>query len=74
MKPKRFSEHKTISEVCRELDIDRRWIERLEKAGRIPRAARVSVGSLKVRLWSPEQVEEMKEIISTHRVGRPSNG
>lgn len=74
MKPKKFRDHLTIAELSERINLDRRWIERLEKDGRIPRAARVTIGKIKdVRLWSPAQADEIEEIISTHQPGRPAN-
>lgn len=74
LKPPRFSTHLTISELSREVDREISWLRQLEREGRIPKAARVTRGALEVRLWSPAQVEEIKEIIASHRPGRPRNG
>jgi DNA-binding transcriptional MerR regulator len=70
-KPKNFPEHVTITELSRLIEIDVAWLRRLERAGRIPKAQRVKRGKLMVRLWSPDQVDEIAEIISHHRPGRP---
>jgi len=71
MKPNRYQDHKTLGEVAREIGVDVSWLRKLERADRIPKATRVQRGSLSVRLWSPAQVEEIGEIISQHRPGRP---
>lgn len=72
MKPHNYQGHMTLTEVAREVGCDSSWIRKLERAGRIPKATRVQRGELMVRLWSPEQVAEIKQIKSTHRVGRPA--
>jgi hypothetical protein len=71
MKPDGFQEYVTITELSRIVSKDISHLRRLERADRIPRAHRVQVGQLQVRLWSPEQVEEIKEVLSRMRVGRP---
>jgi hypothetical protein len=74
LKPDRFKDYVTISELSRIVVKDISWLRRLERAGRIPQASRVSRGELEVRLWSPSQVDEIKEILSKMRVGRPKGG
>lgn len=72
-----FQDFMTITEVAHEVDRDISWIRILERNGRIPKAARVKRGQTQVRLWSPDQVQEIKEILATHKPGRPpgkSNG
>ncbi len=71
VKPPGYENYVTITECARIVERDISWLRRLERAGRIPVAHRVTVGELQVRLWSPEQVDEIKEILSTMRVGRP---
>lgn len=73
-KPKRFADHMTITEVARKVNRDISWIRRLEARNKIPRARRVKAGDLMVRLWSPEQVDEIATIVANLRPGRPSNG
>jgi hypothetical protein len=46
-------------------------LRKLERAGRIPMAKRVQRGKLSIRLWSPEQHDEIIRIIDGHQVGRP---
>jgi hypothetical protein len=72
LKPRKFRDHVTITELSRIVDRDISRLRQLEKEDRIPKAVRVKRGTLEVRLWSPEQVEEIKAIISTLRPGRPS--
>ena len=74
IKPEGYGDYLTITELSREVNRDISWLRRLERADRIPVAYRIKVGSLSVRLWSPEQVNEIKEVLSQMRVGRPSKG
>ena len=73
LKPKKFQDHKTISELSRFIKRDISRIRQLEREGRIPKAIRVPRGQNEVRLWSPEQCDEIKEIVDGLRPGRPSN-
>lgn len=72
-KPEQYRDHLTLSEVADVVRCDISWIRKLERRGRIPKASRVRRGKLLIRLWSPEQVEEIKTIISQHKVGRPKS-
>ena len=74
MKPAKFKEYLTITELSREVNRDVSWLKHLEREDRIPQAKRVKVGSLLVRLWSPQQVEEIRAILSQMRPGRPRKG
>ena len=74
MKPERYQYYFTLAEVSREVMRDPSWLRRLEKEDRIPQAHRVKFGSLLVRLWSPGQVDEIKQVISQMKRGRPSDG
>jgi len=71
LKPKRFMHYLTISEVAKEVRRDVTRIRALEAEGKIPEARRVRRGKLMVRLWSPEQVEEIKQCLKTIRPGNP---
>lgn len=71
-KPAQFQDYVTISELSRLVGKDISWLRRLERAERIPKASRVKRGELEIRLWSPLQVEEIREILSTLKMGRPS--
>jgi hypothetical protein len=71
MKPEKFRDHVTVNELARIVNKDPRWILKLEKANRIPKAVRFRMGMLPVRLWSPEQVDEIRVIFSKMRVGKP---
>lgn len=71
MKPEKFRNHLTLTELSRLVSKDIDWLRRLEAAGRISKAARVKMGQLEIRLWSPAQVEEIKVIMSQMRRGRP---
>lgn len=71
MKPKRFQDYFTLTELSWEVDRDVSWVRKLEKQGRIPRATRHKIGELHIRLWSPEQVEEIRTIIHEIKKGRP---
>jgi hypothetical protein len=74
LKPIKFKEYFTLTEASREIGCSIEWLRRLEKDGRIPLAVRVKRGKLEIRLWSPAQIEEIQEILATHRPGRPSGG
>jgi hypothetical protein len=71
IKPPKFQDHLTITELSRHVGRDPSWLKRLERDGRIPTAARVEFGELNIRLWSPAQVSEIVEILSRMKVGRP---
>ena len=71
LKPPKFKDYMTMGEVVIHLQVDSSWLKRLEKADRIPKAMRVRHGALEYRLWSPEQVEEIRQILRGHQVGRP---
>lgn len=73
MKPPRFKEYFTLSELCREVERDPSWIRKLEADGKIPKARRVTRGKLEIRLWSPDQLQEILDILSEMRPGRPAN-
>lgn len=73
LKPAKFQDYLTITELANEVGRTISWLRLLERDDRIPKAARVKRGKLRVRLWSPAQVEEIKEILATHRRGRPPN-
>jgi hypothetical protein len=73
LKPKRFQHYLTLAEMAEHCERDPSWIRWLEAEGRIPRAQRVKRGKIMVRLWSPEQADEIKAIIATHHPGRPRN-
>jgi DNA-binding transcriptional MerR regulator len=73
MKPRGKKEMLTISETAASLECDISWLRKLESQNRIPKAARVRRGQIMVRLWTPEQVEEIREILAHHKVGRPAN-
>jgi hypothetical protein len=73
LKPKKFRDYLTSSELALFVPCDPRWLKRLEEQGRIPEAQRVPMGELQIRLWSPEQAKEIKSIILGHQRGRPSN-
>lgn len=73
MKPAKFADYLTRSELALFVPCDPSWILKLEKQERIPQAQRVMMGNVSVRLWSPKQAEEIKRIIEGHKVGRPKN-
>jgi hypothetical protein len=70
-KPARFKNFFTLAEMSREVGCDPSWLRKLERAGRIPTAHRIQRGKLSIRLWSPEQRDEIRQIIAEHQVGRP---
>jgi hypothetical protein len=69
-KPPGFEHYLTITEAGLQLGKDPRWIKRLDTLGRMPEAKRVQRGLISIRLYSPDQVEEMREIFKTHKPGR----
>lgn len=71
LKPPKFRNHVTITELSRIVKRDISRLRQLERDDRIPKATRVERGTLQIRLWSPEQVEEIKDIVSKLRPGRP---
>jgi hypothetical protein len=71
LKPERFRHYFTIIELSRRVEKDPSWIKRLERDGRIPVATRISKGELQIRLWSPEQVDEIELILAEMKPGRP---
>lgn len=70
-KPRNFEDYLTLAEVGQEVGRDPRTIRKLENENKLPKAKRMRVGKLNVRLWSPAQVEEIKEILSHRKAGRP---
>jgi hypothetical protein len=70
MKPRKFRNHMTLNEVSRAVNRDRTRILQLEKEDRIPQPRRVKVGTLDVRLWSPAQVDEIRDVFSKMKPGR----
>ena len=73
LKPEKFQDWMTITEVARAVDRDISWIRKLEADGKIPPAKRVPRGQLSIRLWSPEDVQDIQTVLSQMRPGRPSN-
>ncbi len=71
LKPAKFQDYLTITELARFVGKDVTWIKRLEKEGRIPKAARHYQGENAIRLWSPSQVQEIKTIFQNMKLGRP---
>jgi len=71
LKPSKFQDHLTILELSRHVGRSQTWLKHLERTGKIPKAARVNQGQLAIRLWSPQQVNEIIEILKKQKVGRP---
>lgn len=74
MKPKGHENWLTITELSVRVKKDISWLRKLERENRIPKAKRFKHGDLRVRLWSPVQVEEIAEILSKLKRGRPRKG
>jgi hypothetical protein len=72
-KPDKFRDYLTITELSRIVNRDVTRLRILEREGKIPKASRVQRGELSIRLWSPEQVVEIGEILKTLKPGRPRN-
>lgn len=75
-KPEKFQDYLTIGELSLRVGRGRLWLRKLERDGRIPKAKRHKTGQIEIRLYSPSQVEEIEQILSTMRPGqkRVSNG
>jgi hypothetical protein len=71
IKPPKFRDYLTLTELSRKVHKDPSWLKKLERGGRIPKASRVQMGEISVRLWSPAQVDEVEAILSTLKPGRP---
>lgn len=72
-KPKGFEDYLTVNEVVTIIKRDRRRLTQLEKAGKLPRPVRVKVGRLQVRLYSPEEVKQIKAYFKNAKPGNPNN-
>jgi hypothetical protein len=73
-KPKKFRHYYTLAEVAEAVKRHKSRIIKLEAEGKIPVASRVQAGEISIRLWSPEQVDEIKWLLrTTIRPGRPPN-
>jgi hypothetical protein len=70
-KPKGFEKHLTMAELCTRVNRTRDRIEQLEKFGKLPSPVRVSVGALKVRLYSPKEVAKIEKHFREARPGAP---
>lgn len=71
LKPDKFKDYSTLGELSFMLGKDRDWIRKLERQDRLPKAKRVKIGEIEIRLYSPAQVEEIKQIFNRMRPGRP---
>ena len=65
-KPEGFEHYLTMAELCRAVKRDPSRVRRAEQAAKrgeivFPSPIRVKVGKLRVRLYSPEEVEEVRE-------------
>lgn len=76
LKPDKFKDHFTMIELLRELE--RRGVGRsrdriiqLEKAGRIPAPIRAKVGAIRIRLYSPKEVDKIEKHFRNAKPGRP---
>jgi len=74
MKPKGYENYKTLTETSVAVERDPSWLRKLESDGRIPKAHRVKLGGLSIRLWSPNQIKEIKQIVNNMKRGRPTSG
>ena len=71
LRPEGCDWHHTIGEVASTFGRDVTYIRKLEREGRIPQALRHQLGKLSIRLWSPEQVVLIENILAGMRPGRP---
>jgi len=69
-KPPKFAHWLTLSELEAEVGKDKSWIKKLERAGKIKKAKRFRRGALHIRLYSPEDVQEIKEYFATQKPGK----
>ena len=70
-KPKKKGYHGwiTLGELSVVVNKDRDYLRRLEREDRLPVPKRIKRGRLYVRLYSPRQVDECKEILANMRPG-----
>lgn len=68
-KPKTMRDHFTVSEVARAVNRTPGRIKQLERERRIPAPARVQVGTLSVRLYSPAEVRTIKRFFENLQPG-----
>jgi len=68
-KPEGFEHYRTMAELCTIVNRDRSRIVQLEREGVIPAPIRVKVGSLHVRLYSPDEVRTIEEWFRTAKPG-----
>jgi hypothetical protein len=71
MKPTGHEDWLTVTELSVKTRRDISWLRKLEREKRIPVARRFKYGTLSIRLWSPREVTEIQQILSTMRPGRP---
>lgn len=72
-KPKGYEEWLTLGELSLKVDRHKDYLRRLERQDRIPLPKRVTRGELEIRLYSPKMVEEILNILSRMKPGRPRN-
>jgi hypothetical protein len=58
-KPKDKQDWLTMTELARKCGRDVSWLRRLDRQGQLPKAARVKVGRLSVRLYSPAKADQI---------------
>jgi hypothetical protein len=71
MKPAKFKDYLTLGELALAVGRDKSRIRKLERAGKLPEGIRHKIGRMEVRLYPPARVEEIKQIFSQMRPGRP---
>lgn len=69
-KPKKYKDYLSRKELAVFVHRDPRTIIRAEKSGLIPIPARVTRGKLRIRLYSPQQAEEIKVFFEGRKAGR----
>jgi hypothetical protein len=73
-KPKKFKNYFTVAELAAYVGRERTRIIKLEAEGKIPKAQRLQLGQISIRLWSPEQAKEIRRLFKTTiKPGRPRN-
>lgn len=69
-KPEKYAHYLSLRELALYVERDPSRILKMERAGKINPPARIKRGELSIRLYSPEQAEEIKKFFATVKRGR----
>jgi hypothetical protein len=61
-KPADKQDWMTVTELARLVERDPTWIRKLDREGKLPKAARFKVGRLSIRLYTPAQQVEIQQL------------